>query len=61
MGRLNTVKQRLAVAMCTYSEQEGTDCTVDLGASDSDGDHEKLLVSSEDDEASSRDDGYHQR
>jgi hypothetical protein len=55
-NRLNTVRQRLAVAMRAYcaSEQAGTDCTVDLGASDSDREHETLSVSSEDDKASSR-------
>jgi hypothetical protein len=58
---LNTVKQRLAVAMNANREQAGTDCTADLGTSDSDGKHETLSVSSEDDEASSRVDDTRQQ
>jgi hypothetical protein len=58
---LNTVKQRLAVAMNAYREQAGTDCTVDLGTSDSDGKHETLSVLSEDDDASSRVDDTRQQ
>jgi hypothetical protein len=57
----NTVKQRLAVAMRAYREQAGPDCTVDLGASDSDGEQETLSVSSEDYEASSRVDATRQQ